>query len=565
MSQLEILNNLFLLSYTYLKFNFNSLIVLQQQQQEPRSPSLSKSLPPDISSDLIFNYLNDISAIILNNIILGKENSMLLLNNMNLFWSIYVLLSNYFINSFPPKFYNVFLSQPLIEGQCLRDTMLNFSKSIVMIDAVLFKEIIICTLINELNYLIHYNKLLIYDLKNTLHNSIILINKSIINLSHEDTSSIFEIFKKKLIINCPIKYNDLLNHYIFQPVDNYQLNLLFISLKEFNFNYSYNYNYNFNFNMFIQNNLKSDLFKFSNNLMPFFNNSINEINNNLGIVSFPIIFNAKFLSTDLNLLDSLKQLPKFNKINLSYMIIEWYLTIFKILVNLFKNEELINNYILQCLLYMLNNNSSDFKLNDNNWVMEIFSRLDLVFSQWLSLCSQSNEYNDFKLNLNEFVTNFINNNIREGEGSTSHYSKKLSVSSNSSNTSYCTNIESGGSNPNSNSSSVSLLHASNYTAQPVATQGHQVQSLSLPQPQPQSQPQIVFHTPMAVKSPHVLSQATFNNMNAANSLSALSNVATAALPKALLLPTPTDSKDREKDLVLPPIISMKNANQTVPN
>lgn len=559
MSQLEILNNLFLLSYTYLKFNLNNLIVLQNQQQ-PVSPDPNKSQTSNISSDLIFNYLNDISAIILNNIVQGKDSTMLLNNNMSLFWSVYVLLSNYFINSYPPKFYNVFLTQPLIDGQCLKDTMLNFSKSIVMIDTVLFKEIIISTLINELNYQINYNKLLIYDLKNTLHNSIILINKSIINLNSDDSNSIFEIFKKKLIINCPIKFNDLLNQYIFQPVENYQINLLFISLKEFNFNYNYNYNYSFNFNMFIQNNMKTDLFKFSNNLMPFFNKSIIEINNNLGIVSFPIIFNANFLATDLNLLDRLKQLPSFNKLNLSYLIIEWYLTIFKIIINLYKNEELINNYILQCLLYMLNNNSSDFKLHDSSWFLNIFGKLDVIFSQWLALCSSSNEFGGFRLNLNEFITNFINSSIMEGDSN--KYMKKLSVSSNSSNTSYSTNMESGGSNPNSNPSSAALVHASNYTIQPITSQNFQVQSLPLPQPQ--SQPQMLYQSPLMTKSPQSVAQATFNNLSAANGLSALSSAASAALPKALLLPTPTDTRSVDKELMLPPITSMKNG-QTVPN
>lgn len=450
MNQLEILNNLFVLSYLYLSLD------LDEYQQSINTPSPISNTPPGTNSpntlgggttsvsssegltlDLIVNYLNDISFIILSNLNNDKTNLNLMTNNMNLFWSIYILLSNQFINQLPPKFYQIFLDKLVINNQLLQAIMTNFSRAIILIDNKFIKEIIISTLINELNSLIYLNKLMIYDLKNSLHNSIILINKSLINIKLEN--QYFEIFKKKLIINCPIKFNDILNYYVFLPDRVFNYNLLMVSLKEFNYSCHTNgSSSSFNFHVFINNNLSQPYLKFSNELLPFFSNSvIHDINNNLGIVSFPIIFNNSFLSTNFNVL-STKSFNTVEKNNLNYLLIEWYLVICKILINLYQSNSLINNYILQCLLYMLNNHDLDFKLNDVNWYLRIFNSLNTIFNNWLNFIGHQEYLHNFRVNLNTFMNHVVSSNLIENaaNGAVANVGtgdKKLSIGSSPSN------------------------------------------------------------------------------------------------------------------------------------
>lgn len=466
-NQLEILNNLFLSCFLYLMLDFD------QYQLQINSPTTSNgtpdvtgrshlgnsatpvgtsptSFPPlgsntnntseTLNADLMFNYLNDISFIIMSNLNNEKDNMNLANNNMNLFWSIYILLSNYFVNKEPPKFYQIFLDKLVINNQLLATVMVNLSKSIILIDNKSIKEIIIATLINELNSLINYNKLQIYDLKNSLHNSIILINKSLITLKLEN--EYFEIFKKKLIINCPIKFNDILNYYVFLPEQFFNYNLLMIALKEFN--NSANTNGSFNFSMFVNSNLSSNYMKFSNELLLFFSNgSISNINNNLGIVSFPLIFNNNFLSANFNVL-STKTFNSVEKNKLNLLLIEWYLTITKILITLFRDNSLVNNYILQCLLYLLNNHHLDFKLNDVNWFINIFNALNIVFNNWMDFVGHQDHLISFKANLNTLINNLITSNLVENTANSINIptpatngltDTKLSASSSSSNSS----------------------------------------------------------------------------------------------------------------------------------
>ncbi|WEJ93479.1 hypothetical protein PSN45_000943 [Yamadazyma tenuis] len=501
-NQMEILNNLFLLNYVFLEYNLDA-----PKQDAGHFANMN------LNSDLLFNYLNDIASIILTNLLQEKDRVVVLKTHMNSFWSIYVLLSNYFVNSYPPKFYNVFLDQVVMKNQTLSQVMLDLSRTIRLIESSFVKEIITCTLINELNHLIHFNKLLIYDSKNSLHNSIILINKSVIDLS--SNNKIFEIFKKKLIINCPIKFNDLLNHYIFQPSHKYEFNLLSVALKEFNYNH--NYNYNFNFNLFILNNLKTDLFKFSNGLLPFFNTSVNEINNNLGIIGFPIIFNASFLNGKFGILN-VHQSSDFDKRNLNLLIIEWYLTMFKILVNLQKNEALVNNYIIQCVLYLLNGNEQGFQINRADWFMDILKRLDGVYHDWLNFIDHKDYLVDFNANLNSFLNNFISSNLVDNDSNYTTLKTNLSTTSTLSNGSGLTGTQ--------------MYPALNYQM------GHPIGG----------------YKPFDSRSP---------DMNAGG-LPQLSSVAASISNgsfKSVLLPNP--EREKERELMLPPIKSPINKVTTV--
>lgn len=377
--QIEILNSLYILSYMHLKYNLNQY----------------KSM--DVTCDLNFNYLDDISYIIMSNLSL---NSNIINKNMNLFWCIYNLLSLYQINDGPPKFYQLFLLRPIL-NLSLIDFMNNISQADT--SSKFIQEVMISTVSNELNYFKRTNKLLIFKLTRALHNSIILIHKIIPETSNIE---IYEIFKKNLIIKSPSKFHDILRSYIFNPVESIHFNLLSVLLKEFNLSSVQS----FNFKAFINSNLNNSLQTFSSAMLPFFEIENREINNNLGIVSFPLIFNLRFVnfqSVDILKLDNLNF---EDKMNLNYLIIEWYVTLVKLLINLWKNNHLIDNCILQCLLYLINDNSSDFQFN-TEFFWCVFRKLNYYFETWLSFIKNQYFLVNFKNNLHKFVLNYIQSSL----------------------------------------------------------------------------------------------------------------------------------------------------------
>lgn len=377
--QIEILDSLFILSYTHLKYDFNQY----------------KSL--DISCDLNFNYLDDISFIIMSNLLI---NSTIINSNMDLLWCIYNLLSLYLMNDEPPKFYRLFLNMPVLDLS-LTKFMNNLHHA--GLTNTFVHEIMISTLSNELNYLIHANTLLIFPLTRALHNSIILMHKIIPESSNIE---IYEIFKKKLIIKSPDRFHELLKSYIFNPVEPIHWKLLSILLKEFNLK-SLNV---FNFKSFINNNLNNSLDSFTNNLLPFFEINNNDINNNLGIVSFPLIFNLQFIGFQKLVIIKSDNLNFQDKVNLNFFIIEWYLTLVKLLINLRKESHSINNCILQCLFYLINDNDLNFEINDE-FFWAVFKKLNYYFETWLSFINNQYFLQTFKVNLQKFLMNYIRSTL----------------------------------------------------------------------------------------------------------------------------------------------------------
>lgn len=405
--QLEILKNLFILSFINLRSNNNHLIL---------------------------EYLDDTSFIILENLANNLSNDFLNEQNAELFWNIYILISDFKINDKPPKSFPYFLKQaPIDTSLSLQLIMNNYSKSINFTNDNFLNNIVVATLSNELNLLIYKNTLQAYDSKNLLHNSIILINKSI---NKDEPASnhfdLFKIFKKKLLINSPVRFKELLNSYIFKISHRYQWNLLAITLKETNLS--------FNFGSFINMNLNAPFQLFANNLLMFFTNSLPMsptphdykkeldslliffllINNNLGIVSFPIIFQWKFLRFERTL--KYFDFRCFNAIDISHLnnlLVEWYITTLRILVNLvllnqlhahasnvFAEDDFAsikNNYILQCLLYLLNDEDPNFDIHLKEWILKTYARVEEIYTGWLLFLSNESYLYAFKTNLSFFM------------------------------------------------------------------------------------------------------------------------------------------------------------------
>lgn len=394
--QSEILKNLYVLTYTYLRF-FNN--------------------------DLMLSYLEDSSHIILQNLAAAQNNMSeeIVLMNMDLFWSIYVLVSKYKINEAPPKFYSWFLAQNVLRkpDTTLQKLMEGFLKSVHKLEDPFLNEIVVCTLSNELGNLFFNRSLWIYELRNSLHNAVILVNKSVKKwaLLVSTYNAIFDIFHKKLIINAPSKFKDLLDNYVFQISAPYHWSLLLTTLREFNFA--------FNFDRFMKENLQSLFEKFGNAILEFFATSDNlvigsqipasDINNNLGIVSFPLIFNYNLLK--LNHVSppvDVSNLSLVDLSNLNNLVLGWYITVVKILINLFSNNSpaeiqrvIGENCVLQCLMYMVNDKELENATGSPEFYLLLFNELTKICDTWLNFFNKNSHLTNFRYNVNRFLNDLF--------------------------------------------------------------------------------------------------------------------------------------------------------------
>ncbi|KAI5956830.1 hypothetical protein KGF54_000448 [Candida jiufengensis] len=406
--QIEIANNLFLLSFIYINYDLEDYDLNQNMDQDQQTIYLN--------NQVMLDYLDQISFIIISNLSeFTNPNEKLIDSNINLFWSIFILLSFYLENS--PKIYPILLHKVVDQDQTLFETMKKFQKNSLIIDENEFlKNIIIATLTNELKTNEESDPK-IFENKNVLHNSVILINKSInyfqnnMNKSSNNDSSekIFKIFKKNLIINCPLKFHELLNNYIFVPqhFNNWQLLLLILKENIINLNLDRFLKAQLGKSSSHELNPNNDLNSFLIRFLDLKNYSI-EINNNLSIVSLPIIFLSNFLQLPHN---SIKFQYEYNIIQLKtihYLVVLWYLIMNKVLIMIwyYENETTTKtnlrfeeNYILQTLIYMLLDDKSVFnnylspppttaeKIFEFNgkWFWIIKNKLKLVFLNWINI------------------------------------------------------------------------------------------------------------------------------------------------------------------------------------
>ncbi|ODV81853.1 uncharacterized protein CANTADRAFT_43562 [Suhomyces tanzawaensis NRRL Y-17324] len=450
LDQIEILNNLFLLLYIYIEFDYASFDGDEFEDEGTL-----------ISDDIILNYLNDISYIILSNLNnMSASNDNIIDGNLNMFWNIYILLSNA-LKGGPPKFYSFFVHRRVVEDASddsqpltLFLVMSQLSKSFISLppqseaEAKFLNSIIISTLFNELKLYLSGENFLIFSSRNYLHNSIILINKSINihnNLTmistpndllfaaptHPQSLKLFELFKKNVIINSPLKFHELLNNYLFIPAYFYNWQLLTITLQEINMNYP--------INQFVIDYMSSpnpQTLNVNLTLSNYFNYKSNpvEINNNLSIISFPIIFFTKYLH--LNIID----LKSYNILQLNFIntfIIEWFVIMNKIIIMIWNNTELFDdNYILQNLIYLLldNKNCLSKKLNiqsngpeeedftfNQKWFWVIKLKLDHIFESWMNLVKtpnstssvlrNSNNLSILKVNISKYINDLIQREV----------------------------------------------------------------------------------------------------------------------------------------------------------
>lgn len=419
--QSEILRNLYLLTYTYLRYFNNSLMV---------------------------PYLEDSAVVIFQNLTL-QPNSVLariVHLNLSLFWRVYILVSKHKAKEMPPKFYSWFLSQQVDPkvSESLSALMLRYSLAHHLLSDPFLCDIITCTLSNELNNFLITKALWIFDLEAALHKAIIMVNRSLdkagslqssgssassissdscsVSLSPSLSSSlldsvldIFSHFKEKLTVDAPPQLRSILNDYVFRITAPYHWDLLSLTLREFNSN--------FNFSRFMKENLHSTFQKFGNDLLRFFSHdSILEsrilptpadLFDNLAIVSYPLLFNCNFLRlTHVPPSIVVADLDIIDLTNLNNLLLEWQVTVVKVLVNLVSGRDMdveksvSESAVLQGLLYMLSEESSEVEYTPEFFLL-IFNKLTKISDMWLRFVNKSEAMSTLRANLHRFLSDLF--------------------------------------------------------------------------------------------------------------------------------------------------------------
>lgn len=431
LDQIEIASNLFLLSYIYVSYDLENYDINNEQVNQASGEN-DNDEQIYLNNTVILEYLDQISFIIISNLAdFSNPNDKLIDSNMNLFWSIYIILSFYFQDR-NPKIYSSLLSKSLGQENLLT-VMQKFSKSYSVINEHddFLKMIVVATIGNELkSYRASVssasasesppsessssgtNLVKLYESRNVLHNSVILINRSINIFQPLPESNaklkLFELFRKNLIINSPLKYRELLSNYIFVPQSYVHWQLLHLTLDEA----TVNYDLNETLHKSIEDPSQLNTLEYKLKLFLDYKKINLDINNNISIVSLPMVFFASYLNLDI--IDCGSTFNQLQLRNIKLFLVHWYMVMNKLLIMIWCDDilQFEENYILQTFVYMLldnkllllkklnieapHNNSgyanemktneadstSNFQFN-KKWFWIVKMKLDNVFEQWM--------------------------------------------------------------------------------------------------------------------------------------------------------------------------------------
>lgn len=224
------------------------------------------------------------------------------------YWHVFNILAKFSFkyNKSPSESHSIFLTKSLASKSSLSQTLQSLSTTYLYFPLDEFdQKIVISALANEIQSL-KFNNLNEYSSREVLHNSIIMVNKAFRNvtattspspttqentpsLASDSQSHLIQISKRSLLLNCPLKFQDLLTDYITPPFSSTHWLLLQITLREFNMEYNPTSLTN------ITNQQSGQaiitLHNYLNNLR------IGKIVNNLGITSVVVLF-LGFLNLD---------------------------------------------------------------------------------------------------------------------------------------------------------------------------------------------------------------------------------------------------------------------------
>lgn len=402
-TQCEILKNFFILTYVYLRF-FNN--------------------------DLMITHLEKSVDVILQNFLASAANPACAAHidaALPTLWSVYVLVSKCRLNDPPPKFYSWFLDAKLDPNNpaTLRDTCRGLVTSQLTLDDHFLTDIIISTLGNEVNNFVFNNTLWIFESHASLHKALIHTQQSISmracpRKSFGHHGSLFDILRAKLVTSSPPKYRELLESYVFKITSPQHWNMLLLTLREVNAP--------FIFHNFMKDNVNVSFQTFGNNLLKFLASdasliptaglasTISIFNNNLGMVSYPLIFQYSILSlNNVEVPFDVKALNTIDFANLNNLILEWYITVVKVLVVLITKHTsseaedfIVSNPVLLCLFYMITREApTTHPVGTAEYCLLIFEQLTKVCDVWLGFINKTDLLNNLKANLNRFLSDLV--------------------------------------------------------------------------------------------------------------------------------------------------------------
>lgn len=394
--QSDILRNLYLLTYTYLRFFNNSLMV---------------------------PYLEDSAVVIFQNLTLQPKAVLahIVRQNLELFWRVYILVSKHKAKEMPPKFYSWFLAQPVDPAAAtpLSAVMRRYALAPHLLSDPFLCDIVICTLSNELNNYLTSKALWIFDLDAALHAAIVMVNSSLDKplLLASTAPDLFCYFKEKLIVDAPPKFKSILHDYVFKMARPYHWDLLSLTLRELNAN--------FNFSLFMKENLHSSFHKFGNDLLRFFardsplalpaHTTAADLFTNLGLVSYPLLFNCNLLRlSHVSPAIVVADLDIVDLTNLNNLLLEWQVTVVKMLINVVSDKDgdleksVAESVVLQGLLYMLSDSTMTTPASYTpEFFLLIFNKLTKVCDMWLGFVNKTETMTTLRTNLNRFLSDLF--------------------------------------------------------------------------------------------------------------------------------------------------------------
>lgn len=292
------------------------------------------------------------------------------------YWNIFHILSSFVLtyNKKPPAVHRLFLSKSLPNrDSTLFDALDQLTRLPVLPhDDEMCANCLIMGLSNELQTL-KFNHVCSFKSKAFLHNAIIMANRSFIQQSNAISSSadaddtdtlnnLILISKRNILLNCPLRFQDLIVDYIVVPKSHHHWNLLKITLKEFIFEYN-----STNLQQLLQAGSSEDITTACLNYTDALN--ISTINNNLGLISHPLLFIGFISNSNLKSdFDSLLNLPK----GFTLSIIENYMCLIKIFVTMNRHPDFMTNPVFQSIVYLISEMGS---ASSQNLQLEISSLL----------------------------------------------------------------------------------------------------------------------------------------------------------------------------------------------
>lgn len=381
--QLEIVNNLYLLAHTYLKY-FNN--------------------------DLMIGYLEETTNTLLERVLRERVAKELLKSHMETLWNVYILISKCKIHSTPPKFYSWMLSQNIDGFYSLSHYMLSFLRGPMPMIEPLLAELVSCTFCNETNNLLRNNALAVYASRVDLHTAIELACESMVKL-YPYTLDNFELQKRIMLHDLLPLMQFHLKQRICRVAAPYQWQVLSLAI------------------MMADQTLKSYAFitehagtpydRFGEAFLKYLKEStvirsstLVDVLNVLSTHSYSLILNSKLLHVR-----SIKSSFVQDRVNvlernlLSTLVLQWFLTLIDYFVFMLTQPKLdlertlSENTLLQVLIFITGCHPVQSNTRASDVILQLCKEVSAVCELWLDL--NKNEYQELRVNLSRFLSNLF--------------------------------------------------------------------------------------------------------------------------------------------------------------